>query len=130
MKRNIILTAISAALMLVASCQKTPVNQPKGNGYLSFGEFTLGLDEELITKASPASGNYTIFIKNIDGDVIMQKSYSEVKNNGNKLSIPAGDYTLVARSVEAEVQIAAFEQPVYGVSKPFSIVAGMTTSIG
>lgn len=130
MKRNIILTAISAALMLVASCQKTPVNQQKGNGYLSFGEFTLGLDEELITKASPASGNYTIFIKNIDGDVIMQKSYSEVKNNGNKLSIPAGDYTLVARSVEAEVQIAAFEQPVYGVSKPFSIVAGMTTSIG
>ena len=96
MKRNIILTAISAALMLVASCQKTPVNQPKGNGYLSFGEFTLGLDEELITKASPASGNYTIFIKNIDGDVIMQKSYSEVKNNGNKLSIPAGDYTPVS----------------------------------
>ncbi len=130
MKKNIILTALSVVLMLAASCQKTAVNNVKGNGFLSFSEFSLGLDEEVITKASAAGNNYTILINDLDGNEIIKKSYGEVKNNGNMISIPAGDYVLVARSVEEEMEIAAFEQPVYGVSKEFSIQAGMITSIG
>ena len=55
MKKNIILAALSVLVMFASSCQKTAVNQAKGNGFLSFGGFTHGLDEELITKASAAS---------------------------------------------------------------------------
>lgn len=130
MKKNIILAAFSAVLMLAASCQKTAVNNVKGNGFLSFSEFSLGLDEEVITKASAAGNNYTIIVRDADGNDIIKKSYGEVKSNGYMISVPAGDYTLIARSVEEEMEIAVFEQPVYGVSKEFSIEAGMTTSIG
>lgn len=130
MRKNIILAAFSVVLMLAASCQKTVVNKVKGNGYLSFNEFSLGLDEELITKASAAGNNYTIIVRDADGNDIIKKSYGEVKNDGNMISIPAGDYTLIARSIDEEPEMAAFEQPVYGVTKSFSIEAGMTTSVG
>lgn len=130
MKKIIISSVLTIALVLFASCEKTAVNQINGLGYLSFGDFSLALDEEVVTKASAASGNYSIFVQDMDGNVIIQKSYAEVKNNGNKLIVPAGDYVLVARSTEDAVQEAAFEQPVYGVSRNFSIEAGMTTTIG
>ena len=130
MKKNIIIAIASAAMVLFASCQKTPISAEKGFGYLSFSEFTLGLDETVETKATAASGNYTITIIDADGKDVMRKTYDEVKNNDNKLSIPAGSYTLVASSSSDEVPAAAFEQPVYGVSKEFTIEAGMTTPIG
>ena len=130
MKKNIIIAIASAAMVLFASCQKTPISAEKGFGYLSFSEFTLGLDETVETKATAASGNYTITIIDADGGEVMRKTYEEVKNNDNKLSIPAGSYTLVASSSSDEVPASAFEQPVYGVSKEFTIEAGMTTPIG
>ncbi len=130
MKKNIIIAIASAAMVLFASCQKTPISAEKGFGYLSFSEFTLGLDETVETKATAASGNYTITIIDVDGNEVMRKTYDEVKNNDNKLSIAAGSYTLVASSSSDEVPVAAFEQPVYGVSKEFTIEAGMTTPIG
>lgn len=130
MKKNIILAALSAVMVLAASCQKTPVSNVEGNGYLSFSEFSLGLDEAVDTKASPAGNNYTVIVRDADGNDIIKKSYGEVKNSGNMISVPAGEYTLIARSIEEDMEIAAFEQPVYGVSKGFSIEAGMTTSIG
>lgn len=130
MRKNIILAAFSIVLVLAASCQKTVVNKVKGNGYLSFSEFSLGLDEELVTKASAAGNNYTIIVMDADGNEVIKKSYGEVKTDGNMISIPAGDYTLIARSIDEEPEVAAFEQPVYGASKSFSIEAGMTTSVG
>ncbi len=130
MKKNIIIAIASAAMVLFPSCQKTPISAEKGFGYLSFSEFTLGLDETVETKATAASGNYTITIIDADENEVMRKTYDEVKNNDNKLSIPAGSYTLVASSSSDEVPVAAFEQPVYGVSKEFTIEAGMTTPIG
>ena len=130
MKKNIIIAIASAAMVLLASCQKTPISSDKGLGYLSFSEFSLGLDETVDTKATPAGGNYAISIVDVDGNVVIKKTYNEVKENDNKISIPAGNYTLVASSSSEEVPVAAFEQPVYGVSKEFTIVAGMETSIG
>ena len=129
MKKIFTLAALSAALIFSASCQKTAVNKD-GNGYLSFSEFELELDETVVTKASPASGNYTIFVMDANDEAIITKTYSEVKNNENMIMVPAGDYTLVVRSTEEAVPTAAFEQPVYGVSKQFSIVAGEVTPIG
>lgn len=130
MKKNIILAIVSAAMVLFASCQKSPVSAEEESGYLSFREFTLGLDETVDTKATAVSGNYTVSVIDSDGNEVMRKTYDEVKNNDNKLSIAAGSYTLVASSSADEVPIAAFEQPVYGVSKDFTIEAGMTTPIG
>ena len=130
MKKNIIIAIASTAMVLLASCQKTPIAPEKGFGYLSFSEFSLGLDEELDTKAAAASGNYTITVLDAEGNQVVRKTYDEVKNNDNKISVPAGSYTLVASSSADEVPAAAFEQPVYGVSKNFSIEAGMTTSLG
>lgn len=131
MKKNIIIAIASAAMVLLASCQKTPVTPEKGVGFLSFSEFTLGLDESVETKATTAAGgNYTITITPADGGEAIVKTYSEVKNNDNKLSLPAGSYTLFASSSSDEVPTAAFEQPVYGVYKDFTIEAGMETSIG
>lgn len=130
MKKNIIIAFASAALVLFAACQKTPISAVQGVGTLSFSEFTLGLDETVETKAVAASGNCTITIIDSEGNEVEKKTYDEVKNNDYKLSLTAGSYTLVASSSADEVPLAAFEQPVYGVSKEFTIAAGMTTSIG
>lgn len=130
MKRNIIMIIMAAAMALSVSCQKTPASPEKEFGYLSFSDFSLEVDETVVTKAVAANGNYSITILDADGEEVMTKSYDEVKNNDNKLSLPAGSYTLVACSSSEEVPVAAFEQPVYGVSKDFTIEAGMETLVG
>lgn len=130
MKRKFIL-AVSAALMLVSACQKTAVNNIKGNGYLTFGDFSLELDEEVITKAEAADDGYSIFIyKRIAdelGELVTSMQYSAVKK-GDAISLPAGDYMLVARSISGEVPVTGWKD-VYGVSYPFSIAAGLTTTV-
>lgn len=129
MKKSII-SAIALTLVLFASCQKTPINNKQENGYLSFGDFSLDLDETVITKSPvPASGTYTITILDAEENEVLTKPYSEVKNNDDKITLPAGNYTLVASS-EDSVPEAAFERPVYGTSKAFSITAGQVTNIG
>lgn len=130
MKNISVLAAASAALMLFASCQKSPVTSEEKNGYLSFGEFSLVVDEDLVTKADPAGDNYSISILNADEQVVITKTYAEVKNNDNMISLPAGDYTLVARSLAGDIPVASWENPIYGVSKSFAIQAGAQTNIG
>lgn len=129
MNKNIIISIVSAAV-LFASCQKTPATNETGIGYLSFSDFSLELDETLETKATAANGNYTITILDAEGFEVMKKSYTEIKENDYKLSILAGSYTLIASSSADEVPVAAFEQPVYGVTKDFTIAAGEETQIG
>lgn len=130
MRKNIILAVFSAVLMFAAACQKTAVNKTEGNGFLSFREFSLGLNEEVITKASVAGDSYTIIIRDTEGNDIIVTSYGEVKSNDSMIAIPAGEYTLIARSSREEVSVAEWEQPVYGVSESFSIEAGEVKSIG
>lgn len=130
MKKTFIPAIASALLMLFASCQKTAVNKEKGDGFLTFEDFSLDLDETVITKSAVAAdGTYRISIIDADGEEIINKPYSEVKNNNNKISLPAGAYTLVAAS-QVEVPESAFERPVYGTSKAFAITAGEVTNIG
>lgn len=133
MKGKYILAAISVIMMLAASCQKTVVNNVNGNGFLAFGDFSLELDEEVITKSEVADEGYTIYIyKRIAdeiGDLVKTLKYSEVLVNEDKISLPAGDYMLEARSIAADVPVKAWERPVYGVSYPFSIAAGVVTTV-
>lgn len=130
MKKSIILLTAVLGILLTASCQKTVVNGGKGDGFLSFSGFSLDLDENVDTKASAAGGYYTVTILDADENEVARKSYSEIKNNDDKLPLPAGNYTLVASSSDQDVPVAEFEQPVYGTSKKFTIEAGQVTEIG
>ncbi len=132
MKKYII--AIFALAALFISCNKELGKKEESKeGTLSFAAFRVSTDDALqaVTKAvTAAGGSYAIIILNSEGDEVIRKTYSEVKENDFKLSLPAGNYTLVARSSSEEVPYAEFEQPVYGGSKEFSISAGETTALG
>lgn len=130
MKKSIMILTAVIGMMLSVSCQKTVVNSGKGEGYLSFSGFSLDIDETVDTRAAAAGGFYTITILDADGNEVARKSYSEIKNNDDKLSLPAGSYTLKASSSDQEVPFAEFEQPIYGTSKTFSIEAGKVTEVG
>lgn len=135
MKNNIIIAIASVAMMLCASCEKSLVAPEKEVGYLSFSEFSLGLDETVDTRATAAEeeeadGTYTIKIFDAEENVVKKMTYEEVLEmleSDDNLSLPAGDYTLVASSSSKDVPYAAFEKPVYGVSHRFTIEAGAVT---
>lgn len=128
MKKILILLTAAVALFSAASCQKSPV-EAKDYGYLSFGEFSLGLDEAVETRAA-ANGNYVVIVSDSNGKEFVNTTYGALESAGDyQITLPSGDYTLVARSTK-DVPVAEFEQPVYGTSKDFSITAGETTSIG
>ena len=129
MKNRFILAAMTVVMMLSASCQKSIVESKK-DGYLSFGAFSLEVDETVVTKAETAGDNYVITILDSDEKTVLTKTYSEVKNNDSQISLPAGSYTLVARSLAGDVPMASWENPIYGASKGFSISAGQVTEIG
>ena len=130
MMKKILFAAASAAMMLFASCQKSAVQNVKGDGFLSFGEFTLGVDEEVITKADPAGDNYSITILDAEGNNVKTLTYAQVKENDDMISLSEGSYTLVARSLAGDVPTASWENPIYGISKQFNIEAGEVTEIG
>ena len=128
--KKILFAAASAAMMLFASCQKSAVQNVKGDGFLSFGEFTLGVDEEVITKADPAGDNYSITILDAEGNNVKTLTYAQVKENDDMISLSEGSYTLEARSLAGDVPTASWENPIYGTSKQFNIEAGEVTEIG
>ena len=128
--KKILFAAASAAMMLFASCQKSPVQNAKGDGFLSFGEFSLEVDEAVVTKADPAGDNYSINILDSEGNTVKTLTYAQVKENNDMVSLTAGSYTLVARSLAGDVPTASWENPIYGTSKQFNIAAGEVTQIG
>lgn len=130
MKRIALFIAVSAALSIsMSSCQRDL--KVKEDGLLSFSDFSIEYDDEVVTKAtSQAGGNYVITISDAEGEEVIRTTYAEVKSKDNKISIPAGEYTMTVRSSDGEIPAAAFEQPVYGVTSKFSIAAGETTTVG
>lgn len=129
MKKILILATSIITLLLASSCQKTVVHVSQKNGFLSFGDISLEIDETVDKKATAAGGFYTIRIIDENGVEHFCQPYSTIKNNGDKVSLPAGSYTLFASSSDEAAPIAAFEQPVYGTEYDFTIAAGMTTTI-
>lgn len=129
MKKTFISALAIIGMVLCASCQKSVVETQK-DGVLSFGDFALEVDETVVTKADEASDNYSISILDADEKVILTKTYAEVKGDKSGISLPAGAYTLVARSLAGDIPVASWENPVYGTSKQFSIKAGEVTEVG
>jgi hypothetical protein len=129
--KKIVLLTFAVISLVFASCQKTITDNAKGNGYLSFSGLSLGLDEDVITKAaSAAPENYVIYVMNADGDVVYTADYGSAVSKGNKISVPAGTYTFVARSQAGDIPMAEFNEPIYGVEKQFTVAAGQTTTVG
>ena len=117
------------ASVLSLSCQKITRTDSNAEGTLAFS--TLSVDEAVETKAAvSASGNFVIDIFDAEGMNVLTTSWSNISANGGKLSLPEGSYTLRACSSTEGVPAAAFEQPVYGIEKSFSITAGQSTEIG
>lgn len=131
MKRIIVLAALAASVLAVSCTKEKNFNKDKETeGTLSFASFTLEEDQDVVTKASAAGGNYSILIYDTDENLKLSTTYSAVKSAGNKVNLPAGKYKLVARSTEEDVPAAAFEQPVYGASTEVTVTAGQTTNVG
>ena len=130
MKKSLFFIAAIAALVS-SSCKKIDGQGENLYGILSFDDFAVVCDESVETKAASAAGaSYAIFVYDQEGSAVISTTYAAVKESNNKLSIPAGNYTLEARSTVEAVPVAAFEQPVYGASTSFSVAAGETTSLG
>ncbi len=128
--KKFIFYSLCAVVALAASCQKTPVANPKGNGTLYLGSLDLSLDEALVTKASEASGDYIVSILDSEGKEVNRTIYADIKANDNRLTLSAGTYTLSASSYDKELPYAEFENPVYGASREFTITAGQVTTLG
>ena len=131
MKKIIIPVIASVAMMLASSCQKSPLDGNFGTGYLNLSDLTISQDESVDTKnAKAADLDYHITIIDAEDNVVLTRSYQEISEEGGKLSLASGEYTLVARSTDKEVPASVFETPIYGIEKQFTISAGHVTSLG
>lgn len=129
MKKFFIIT--TAILAIFSSCKKINVPDDSLEGTLSFASFTLAYDTEVLTKAvSKAPDTYAIIITDNNGAEVVSTTYGAVVADGGEIDLLAGNYTLTARSTASEVPASAFDEPVYGASEEFAIVAGETTVIG
>ena len=103
MKKTTILTVL-AAVAVLCSCGKdngTGSEVKKADGVLSFENCGLEVDDAVEpTKAvTPAKDNYTIIVKDKAGVLAdVTTTYSEIKAAGQKMSLPEGNYTVIARS--------------------------------
>lgn len=142
--KKIFLMAMSAALALVA-CDKDNYNYSglkEGYGLLSFADAGFVVSEETNTRATePASDNTVIWVYNVteDGTVnvdepvdlapndedITYTTYGAVKTSG--ITLPGGNYVLRAQTKDAIPMVG--DAAVYGIDKPFSIIAGQETPL-
>ena len=119
---------ISVVMILAASCQKTTLANKGGEGYLSFDGMVIDVDEDVLTKASPAPNYYTITVLDEGENPCLTKTYGDIKA-GDVITLPAGNYTLVASS-EDEIPEADWERPVYRATHDFTITPGETVTVG
>lgn len=123
-----------AAITVVAvSCKKDNFNYGGGDktGVLSFDGLSIEVSDEIhkvTTRTEAAGDDYSLFLYDNAGSLVWQKTYQEVR--GGSVTLPAGNYSLEARSTSADVPKAKFTAPVYGATKEFAIKAGVTTTLG
>ncbi len=133
LRRRLKLFLVCAVFLSVVSCDKDNFvyHRESDSGVLSFEGFSLMVSEDVNkkTRASSAVGDYVLFLYDNTGALVWQKSYQDALSAGD-VTLPAGVYTLEARSTAADVPLAAFGLPVYGASKDFTIKAGATTALG
>lgn len=135
MKRLVSLILLASAMM--TSCSKDTFNYEGDKeqtqfGTLSFaGELTIDENVELVTRAGGETDNYSILVYNSENVLCLDTTYGAIMNNSQgEVLLPEGTYTVIAQSMKS-VPAAAFETPVYGVTKhDITITAGEVTPIG
>jgi hypothetical protein len=130
-----ILSLILLASAMMTSCSKDTFNyggeEQVKFGTLSFaGELTVNEDVEVVTRASEVD-NYSILVYNSENVLCLDTTFGAIINNSQgEVLLPEGVYTVVAQSAK-NVPAAAFETPIYGVTKEnIEIKAGEVTPIG
>ncbi len=133
MKRFLSLILLASAMM--TSCGKDSFNyggeEQVKFGTLSFaGELTIDENVEVVTRAGEVD-NYSILVYNSEDVLCLDTTYGAILNNSQgEVLLPEGTYTVVAQSAK-NVPAAAFETPIYGVTKEnIEIKAGEITPIG
>lgn len=129
------LSLILLASAMLTSCSKDTFNyggeEQVKFGTLSFGgEMTVDENVELVTRSGEVA-NYSILVYNSDEVLCLDTTYGAVMSNSQgEVLLPEGTYTVVAQSAKT-VPAAAFETPIYGVTKQgIEIKAGEVTPIG
>lgn len=120
---------------MMTSCGKDSFNyggeEQVKFGTLSFaGELTIDENVEVVTRAGEVD-NYSILVYNSEDVLCLDTTYGAILNNSQgEVLLPEGTYTVVAQSAK-NVPAAAFETPIYGVTKEnIEIKAGEITPIG
>lgn len=128
-------------LLTLGACKKDKIdyaetdgNSTENIGYLSFAEFeaTVMEDTENIT-TSPKTraeavdiNTFDVTIMNNEGDVVTTFKYGE-RPTTEPLALEAGVYKVVMSS--GTLQGAAWESPIYGASKEFTVTRKQTTTV-
>ncbi|MBP5539394.1 MAG: DUF4493 domain-containing protein [Bacteroidales bacterium] len=137
MNKKWTLFLISAALLLLGSCNENMDGRYSRQGGLFLSDLAPELNEELNTKGAPTPSEYYISVLNEDGDAVVDLQgtllenlpLSTLKAQGKALNLMAGNYSVAARTAES-VPVAGFDCPVYAGEVPVTVVAGETTTPG
>lgn len=142
-----IFTALIATAFFATGCvnedpnytKTDPEPKPGTTGFLSTQNLSMRVvvdtdtsesdtAKEAGTRAVPAINDFIIEILNSSNVSVYNKTYGEFSAT-ESLELPVGTYTLNVRS-EENIPDVAWEHPVYGCSRTFSIVKAQTTDIG
>lgn len=129
-----------------------PANPGDGQGYLALDGMSVRVIRDTETEmkpedtsgetqrpasraesAQPATDDFLVTITASDGTQVLRKSYAELaaETAGNPYPLPVGAYTLrVCSEAEEDTPDVAWEHPVYGTSREFTILKEQSTSIG
>lgn len=128
-------------LLTLGACKKDKIdyadsdaNSTENIGYLSFAEFeaTVMEDTENITSTPKTRAEavdintFDVQIMNNEGGVITTFKYGE-RPTTEPLALEAGVYKVVMSS--GQMQGAAWESPIYGASKEFTVTRKQTTTV-
>lgn len=135
-----IFIAMFAAAAVLAGCNKTEIENGGGMGMLRFS-LNPSVDDSYNGRDEGKSSQRAA-TKAVDNEAILNSMLVTISNeNGvgeprqwkysempSVLELTAGSYTIEAVS-SGDNKIAAWDQPIYGGSKKFSIVAGSTATV-
>lgn len=126
-----ILLTIMAVSAVLTGCKKENISSKEGTGRLSISmDADSGMNENIVGPAIKSADQtisldeFKVRIAGKDGIYSGEWKYSEMPS---VLELRSGEYTVTASSPEEN--IVAWEHPVYGASKDFSIVAGSVSTL-
>lgn len=120
MKLLTIQAAVITALFLMAGCSKTSIGSGPGTLSINIAHDPSTTTVTAQSKAgTPDAADFTVDIMK-SGSV--HKRYSPVGASSKNITLEAGNYSIVVYS--KEFTAPAFENPVYGASKDFTITEG------